>query len=124
MILLANSIYKHNVHGSPMDNLKNTVVKADIVEQVYQKVGFTRQEASEAVEILLSEMKAVLGNGEDIRIVGFASFNLRKKRERIARNPKTGETVWIKPRRVLTFKPSKQLLISTDSGVVNEPIET
>lgn len=104
-----------------MDNLNNTVIKADIVELVYQKVGFTRQEASEAVEALLSEMKTALGNGESIRIVGFASFNLRQKRERIARNPKTGEAVMIKPRKVLTFKPSKQLLHSTNTGVLNEP---
>jgi integration host factor subunit alpha len=103
-----------------MDNLKNTVIKADIVEQVYQKVGFTRQEASEAVEVLLEEMKSALGGGESIRIVGFASFNLRNKKERIARNPKTGETVWIKPRRVLTFKPSKQLLESTNTGILHE----
>ena len=107
-----------------MDNLKNTVIKADIVEQVYQKVGFTRQEASEAVEVLLGEMKAALGSGESIRIVGFASFNLRQKKERIARNPKTGETVWIKPRRVLTFKPSKQLLESTNNGVLNETADS
>ena len=103
-----------------MENLKSTVIKADIVEQVYQKIGFTRQEASEAVEVLLSEMKSALSGGESIRIVGFASFNLRKKNERIARNPKTGETVWIKPRRVLTFKPSKQLLASTNNIPPNE----
>ncbi|OGW15929.1 MAG: integration host factor subunit alpha [Nitrospinae bacterium RIFCSPLOWO2_12_FULL_47_7] len=102
------------------DKFKNTVIKADIVEKVYQKVGFTRQEASEAVEVLLEEMKAVLGSGENIRIVGFASFNLRQKKERIARNPKTGDAVWIKPRRVLTFKPSKQLLESTNAGIMNE----
>lgn len=107
-----------------MNNLKNTVIKADIVEEVYKKVGFTRQEASDAMEVLLAEMKSALGKGENIRIVGFASFNLRNKKERIARNPKTGETVWIKPRRVLTFKPSKQLLALTNNSPLNELSES
>ncbi|MBI4383048.1 MAG: integration host factor subunit alpha [Nitrospinae bacterium] len=100
----------------PEYNSRNTVVKADIVERVYQKVGFTRQEAVEAVEALFSEIKNVLGQGENVRIVGFASFTLRKKRERMARNPKTGDPVLIKPRKVLTFKPSKQLLAMTNQS--------
>ena len=91
-----------------------TVVKADIIEEVYEKVGFTRQEAMEAVEIILNEIKGVLANGEDVRISGFAGFHLRNKKARNARNPRSGEPVRIDARRVLTFKPSKQLLTSTN----------
>ena len=91
-----------------------TVVKADLIEKVYRKVGFTRQEASLAVEILLKEIKLVLGNGEDVKITGFAGFYLKNKAARNARNPRTGEPIRISSRRVLTFKPSKQLLISTN----------
>ncbi len=103
--------------------MTETVVKADIIEEVYQKVGFTRQEAVQAVEIVFDEMKSVLGKGENLRIVGFASFNLRSKAERVARNPKTGEPVRIKPRKVLTFKPSKQLLEKTNR-LPYEPVHT
>jgi integration host factor subunit alpha len=92
-----------------------TVVKADLVEQVYKKVGFTRQEAAEAVEVLFSEIKKVLARGENVRITRFASFNLRNKKARKARNPKTGEPIEIRSRKVLTFKPSKELLISTNN---------
>jgi|TARA_B100000929_G_scaffold246225_1_gene204639 integration host factor subunit alpha len=92
----------------------DTVVKADLVERVYEKVGFTRQEAMEAVEIILNEIKIVLARGEDVRISGFAGFHLREKNARTARNPRSGEPVRIRARRVLTFKPSKQLLISTN----------
>jgi len=92
----------------------NTVVKADLVERVYERVGFTRQEAMEAVEIILNVIKMVLANGEDVRISGFAGFHLREKNARTARNPRNGEPVRIRARRVLTFKPSKQLLISTN----------
>ena len=91
-----------------------TVVKADLVERVYQKIGFTRQQAVKAVEIILNEIKITLANNEDVRISGFAGFHLREKNARIARNPRSGKPVHILARRVLTFKPSKQLLTSTN----------
>ena len=93
-----------------------TVVKADLVDRVYKKVGFTRQEALEAVEILFKEIKMVLAKGEDVRITGFAGFHLRNKNARNARNPRTGEPIWISSRRVLTFKPSQHLLMSTNQS--------
>ena len=89
-------------------------VKAELVERVYEKVGFTRREAVEAVEIILNEIKMVLASGRDVRISGFAGFHLREKRARNARNPRSGAPVRIRARRVLTFKPSQQLLISTN----------
>ena len=95
-------------------NKGKTVVKADLVDRVYEKVGFTRQEAVEAVDILLNEIKAVLASGEDVRISGFAGFHLRDKKSRNARNPRTGEPICIRSRRVLTFKPSQQLLMTTN----------
>ena len=97
-----------------------TLVKADIVDLVYGKVGFTRQEASEAVDILLEEIKSRLVQGENVRISRFASFILRKKNARNARNPKTGESIRIEPRTVLTFKPSKQLLASTNQDIYED----
>ena len=95
-------------------DLNGTLVKADIIDQVYEKVGFTRQEAAKAVEILFDEIKSELAKCNNVRISRFASFILREKRARNARNPKTGEMIRIRPRTVLTFKPSKQLLDSTN----------
>ena len=63
-------------------NKGKTVVKADLVDRVYEKVGFTRQEAVEAVDILLNEIKVVLASGEDVRISGFAGFHLKNKKSR------------------------------------------
>jgi integration host factor subunit alpha len=97
-------------------DLNGTLVKADIIDQVYEKVGFTRHEAAQAVEILFDEIKSELANGNNVRISRFASFILREKRARNARNPKTGETIRIRSRTVLTFKPSKQLLDSTNQS--------
>ena len=105
-------------------DLNGTLVKADIIDQVYEKVGFTRQEAAKAVEILFDEIKSELANGNNVRISRFASFILREKRARNARNPKTGETIRIRPRTVLTFKPSKQLLDSTNQSSSNDNSDT
>ena len=91
-----------------------TIVKSDLVDRVYERVGFTRQEAAEAVDIVLNEIKLGLARGENVRIPHFASFNLRNKNARNARNPRTGELIRIKPRRVLTFKPSRRLLYWTN----------
>ena len=93
--------------------LHEAVVKADLVDRVYKKVGFTRQEAVAGVEILFKEIKLVLGKGEDVCISGFAGFHLKNKKERNARDPRNGKPILISSRRVLTFKPSQKLLVST-----------
>ncbi|MEC7641721.1 MAG: integration host factor subunit alpha [Nitrospinota bacterium] len=99
-----------------MPNSKNATTKSDLVNQVYEKIGFTRKEAVDAVEVLFNEIKSGLARGENVRISGFAGFYLRQKKERIARNPKTGELITIKARRVLTFKPSRKLSDSTNQA--------
>ena len=91
-----------------------TVVKSDLVDHVHRKVGFTRKEAFDSVEILFAEIKLALSKGEDVRITGFAGFHLRDKNARNARNPRTGESIRISSRRVLTFKPSQKLLTATN----------
>ena len=98
-------------------NGKTTVVKSDLIDRVYEAVGFTRQEASEAVEILFDQIKLALGRGENVRVTGFASFIIREKKARTARNPKTGDPVFIHERKALAFKPSKQLLLSTNNSI-------
>ena len=94
--------------------LYGAVVKADLVERVYKRVGFTRREAMEAVETLFREIKLVLARGEDVRISGFAGFHLKDKKARNARDPRNGKPIRIRSRRVLTFKPSQHLLMSTN----------
>ena len=105
-------------------DLNGTLVKADIVDLVYEKVGFTRHEAAQAVEIIFHEIKRHLAKGENVRISRFASFILRKKNARRARNPKTGESIRISARTVLTFKPSKQLLASTDQDTNEDTLDS
>lgn len=86
-----------------------TVTRADLCEAVYQKVGLSRTESAELVEMVLQEISDSLTNGESVKLSSFGSFVVRSKGERVGRNPKTGEEVPIAPRRVMVFKPSNVL---------------
>ena len=83
-----------------------TVTRADLCEAVYQKVGLSRTESAALVELVLKEITDCLERGETVKLSSFGSFVVRKKGQRIGRNPKTGKEVPISPRRVMVFKPS------------------
>ncbi|MBI5300338.1 MAG: integration host factor subunit alpha [Deltaproteobacteria bacterium RIFCSPLOWO2_02_FULL_46_8] len=85
------------------------MTKADIIEQIYEKVGFSKKESSEIVELVFDTIKETLEKGEKIKISGFGNFVVRAKRPRVGRNPQTGEEIEISARRVLTFRPSQVL---------------
>ena len=83
-----------------------TVTRADLCEAVYQRVGLSRTESAALVELVLKEITDCLERGETVKLSSFGSFVVRKKGQRIGRNPKTGKEVPISPRRVMVFKPS------------------
>ncbi|MBF0538525.1 MAG: integration host factor subunit alpha [Nitrospirae bacterium] len=85
------------------------MTKADIVNALFENVGLPKKEAEEIIEVILETMKQTFADGESIKISGFGSFNVRKKRSRRGRNPKTGEDIEITSRTVITFKPSNFL---------------
>jgi len=85
------------------------MTKADIVENIYEKIGFSKKESAEIVDLVFDLIKETLENGEKIKISGFGNFMVREKRPRKGRNPQTGEEIQISARKVLTFKPSQVL---------------
>ncbi len=85
------------------------MTKADIVEVVHNRTGFSKKESSEAVEAILEILKEELEEGEKVKLSGFGNFVIRQKDVRKGRNPKTGQEMEITARRVLTFKPSQKL---------------
>ena len=85
------------------------LTKADIAESLYEELGLNKREARELVEIYFDELKEALSNGKQIKLSGFGNFDLRDKKERPGRNPKTGESIPISARRVVTFKPGQKL---------------
>lgn len=80
--------------------------KSDIANELYEKIGISKKEALDIVELVLNILKESLKSGEIIKIAGFGNFVVRNKRERKGRNPKTGEEIGISPRKVVTFRPS------------------
>lgn len=88
---------------------EGTMTKADIVETIYEKIGFSKKESADIVEMVFDTIKETLEKGEKIKISGFGNFVVRSKRPRIGRNPQTGEEIEISARRVLTFRPSQVL---------------
>jgi integration host factor subunit alpha len=83
-----------------------TLTRLDLSEAVFQEVGLSRNDSSQLVESVLAHMSDALAKGEQVKISSFGTFSVREKSARVGRNPKTGEEVPIKPRRVLTFRPS------------------
>lgn len=85
------------------------MTKADLVEIIFEKVGLSKKEAQDIIEIIFDTIKQSFVDGESVKVPGFGTFNVRKKTSRRGRNPQTGEELTISPRRVLTFKASNQL---------------
>ena len=94
------------------------MTKAEIVEHIYEKVGFSKKESAELVEKVFEIIKETLAAGEKVKISGFGNFVVREKNARKGRNPQTGEEIRLAARRVLTFKPSLVLknLLNDDEG--------
>ena len=86
-----------------------TLTKAQIVDQIRDETGFTRNECTEFVESLLEHIKGTLESGEDVLISGFGKFCVKDKRKRRGRNPATGDDMFLAPRKVVTFKCSGKL---------------
>lgn len=93
------------------------MTKADIVENIFEKVGFSKKDVTEVVELIFEKIKESLEKEENVKISGFGNFMVRQKRARRGRNPQTGKDMTITARRVLTFKPSQ---IVKDSVNINK----
>jgi len=90
------------------------MTKADLVERIFEKIGLSKKEAQEIIEILFDTMRQTFIEGESVKISGFGTFNVRQKTARRGRNPKTGDDLEITPRRVITFRASNQVKSSME----------
>ncbi len=85
------------------------LTKADMAKSLFNEMGLNKKEARELVDLFFEELEACLAAGEQIKLAGFGNFDLRDKKERPGRNPKTGEKVPIPARRVVTFRAGQKL---------------
>jgi integration host factor subunit alpha len=99
---------------------QKTVTRADLAESVHQDVGLSRTESAELVDRVFALLSDAMVKGENVKLSSFGSFLIRSKKQRIGRNPKTGEEVPISPRKVLLFKPSNVLKDKINHSMLNK----
>jgi integration host factor subunit alpha len=92
------------------------VTRADLVEALARRTNMQRADANRLLSRMLDMMQDALVEGDTVKLSRFGNFNVRAKRQRIGRNPKTGEEVPITPRRVVTFRPSQMLRDFVEKG--------
>jgi integration host factor subunit alpha len=86
---------------------RKTITRVELSDALYRtKVGLTRRESSALVDLVLKEITDAIAKGEAVKLSSFGTFTIRKKGERMGRNPNTGVAVPIFPRRVAIFKAS------------------
>ncbi len=104
-------------NGGDRGCFRRTATRADLLDGVVARCkGLSRTETRAVFEMTLDEVAEALARGEPVKLRSFGLFNVRAKRERIGRNPRTGIEVPITPRRVLTFRPSPVLLEEVNRG--------
>lgn len=80
-----------------------------MAERLFEDLGLNKREAKEMVEGFYEEIRDSLANNRQVKLSGFGNFDLRDKKQRPGRNPKTGEEIPISARRVVTFRPGQKL---------------
>jgi integration host factor subunit alpha len=94
---------------------RSNITRKDLAKAINEKLGFSQRSAEEIVDTVFSTMKETLINGESIKLVHFGTLSVRKKTPRKGRNPRTGDTMEICSRSMVTFKPSKGLRMKINS---------
>lgn len=94
-----------------------TLTKAALTDLLFKTVGYNKREAADMVDTFFDEVRSILERGDTVKLAGFGVFQIRDKVPRPGRNPKTGEEVLIKARRVVTFHASAKLKAAVESTV-------
>lgn len=88
---------------------EGALTKAEMAERLFDDLGLNKREAKELVEQFFEEVRLSLEHNEQVKLSGYGNFDLRDKKQRPGRNPKTGEEIPIQARRVVTFRPGQKL---------------
>ena len=86
-----------------------TLTKAELAEMLFDKLGLNKRESKDMVDAFFVIVHGTLVSGDDVKLSGFGNFNIRRKAPRPGRNPRTGESIPIKARNVVTFHASPKL---------------
>ena len=99
---------------------KSATTRSTLSEAVYRNVGLSRNESAMLVDSVFNEISKSLIDGHDVKKSSFGTFIVRNKKERIGRNPKTGEEVPITARQVVTFRSSNVLKSEVSDLSIND----
>lgn len=97
-----------------------TLTKADLAELLFDRLGLNKRESKDMVEAFFEIVNGTLVQGQDVKLSGFGNFNIRCKAPRPGRNPRTGESIPIKARNVVTFHASHKLKAVVQGDVPTE----
>ena len=86
-----------------------TLTKAELAELLFERLGLNKRESKDMVEAFFEIVNEALVKGDDVKLSGFGNFAIRRKAPRPGRNPRTGESIPIKARNVVTFHASHKL---------------
>ncbi len=111
----ASAAGSHPPSAAREDSPAFTLTKAELAELLFERVGLNKREAKDMVETFFEEIRDALVRGEAVKLSGFGNFQLRDKPQRPGRNPKTGESIPISARRVVTFHASQKLKAQIES---------
>ena len=87
----------------------SALTKAQLAELLFEQIGLNKRESKDIVEAFFDILHDSLVKGQDVKLSGFGNFNIRRKAPRPGRNPRTGESIPIKARNVVTFHASHKL---------------
>ena len=96
------------------------LTKSEMAERLNETIGLNKREAKDIVELFFTEIRDSLVENEQVKLSGFGNFDLRDKRQRPGRNPKTGEEIPISARRVVTFRPGQKLKVKVEAYAGDE----
>lgn len=101
--------------------MSKTITRAMLAEAAARRTGLHKADIAPFVDSMFAHMAAALMDGENVKLTAFGSFQVRKRAERLGRNPRTGEEHKILPRQTVVFTPSAQLRDALDAADLPEP---
>lgn len=99
-------------------DMAKTLTKSDMVTHLVENLGMTRQDSRQFVEKFFEHLSESLTAGYKVKLSGFGNFEIKDKKPRPGRNPKTGETVEVSARRVVTFKAGQKMRRQVEQGLL------
>ena len=109
MAVKKRSAAKKKAPVKRVPTIKEPMTKAAMMGAIADETGLTKKEVGETVDLFLQKIGDLLVEGKHLEIRGFGTFKVKERKERMARNPRTGEAVPVPSRRVPVFKVSKML---------------